>query len=144
MGTKDAAVSEADRNMTFATYRDPAPLEYNFGHGAIKLPESHDDDRYKALGNDVKQTLAKSFQKLCEQATSGSLDERDEAEIEIEKRYGDVFRIRYEEAVGAISSHVALYSFYRKMINTRGATEERPAFDIANRVLLRMRRSGLF
>lgn len=142
MATRDAAVSSTDRNSANARYRNLPPLEFDYGHLDIKLPESHYDIRYRALTNDLQERLASCFKELCEQRVTGAPDSKEVAEIELEKRYGKMFRQRFVDAGGDPEANIRLYSSYVSIIVKSGMKEGRPAFDTANRAIIAMRRQG--
>lgn len=143
MGSSDGAVSASDRNFTYATYNDPAPLEYPFGHSAIKMPPHRLDDRYLALAKDLKASLLSSFHRLCNEAMSTQKATKNNAEHEIERRYGEMFHRRFYDRYKYDWPAGHLYRFYRELIIEHGASSALPPHDIADRVLLEMQRRGL-
>lgn len=135
MARRDKAVSENDRQRTSARYRKQTPLEFDYGHSAIKEPRDRDDQRYKALTNDVHDGFATRLQQICIDLKSIDTETRNHALGEFSRRYEHIVRRRLEDAGVVIEKNPALYRSYLRVILDDCRRSPRPLFYAADRAL---------
>lgn len=142
MATRDGAVTKTDRDNTRARYRRLPPLEFDHDHSSIKLPESHIDQRYRALANDIQTGLAERFRQLCVEALQSDPAKKANAVLEIQQRYEQVLRSRFIAAGGKPRHNRPLYQRYLRFILRDCIHQARPPFDAANRAIISLRSRG--
>jgi pimeloyl-ACP methyl ester carboxylesterase len=143
VGSRDLAVSDEDKDAFKATFRRLIPMELDYGHQDLKLPDNHLDERYRAFANDLKDRLAESFCELCRRWVAGSADERIDIDIEFDRLYGFMVRDRFIAAGGDPASNVRLFLEYVEVIKRDGARSPNPCSYIAIRAVMVLRRRGL-
>lgn len=90
-GKQDILVSKESATGVFS---DPDPMLFEGDHGTVKLPDHHEDSRYKVFKNDLEDCLKTSFAKLCQDALSAAdLNDRYVAARRIDKQYGDMIEL---------------------------------------------------
>lgn len=143
MATRDRAVSKEDKDAFTAQFDKLVALELDYGHSSIKTPDSHLDERYRALANDLKGVIAMSFGELCRQWMTGSPDQRLDVDILFDRQYGRMVREYYIQAGGGPTRNWKLYERYIQLIKRDGARLSRPCHYTAERALMVLRRRGL-
>ena len=142
MATRDGAVSESDRNSFKARFSEMSPLEFDYGHSSLKEPSSRHDERYKALANDIQDRLAERFALLCDVVITGNADDRDDAQIDIERQFGKIFKDVFKKAGGSPKRDWVLYKDYTLVVIANGSSRRRTAVDTATRATMALRRAG--
>lgn len=139
MGTRDKAVSDTDRCTDTARFRKKQPKEYDYGHVKIKEPESHLDDRYRALTNDLQEGFATRFNITCQKIVSDDEDEKVEAKLQFVQRYEQLLVERFSTIGSTPEEDPNRYGQFLSLVVKDGARQARPPFDVANRALVTLR-----
>lgn len=142
MAARDIAVSQEDKDAFRAKFHEMSPIELDHGHSGVKLPESHYDPRYKALANDVKWVLGHRFAALCERSLNDDADIQMDADIEIDRRYGEMIRQIFKQAGGNPRRHWSLYQSYIRVVKRDATRFKRPPLDAAWRAVHVLRNRG--
>lgn len=121
MATRDGAVDEADRTMIKATFNKLRVSSQDETHGSIKKPVSRNQDRYKAVVNDLKNVLAKPFQAVCKQCLSKNPAVADTGIAEYVRSFDFVVRHYYKSAGGSSDGSNDDYMQFVKAIWRDGA-----------------------
>lgn len=143
MGTRDRTVSDSDRHSDTARFRKKQPKEYDCGHFKIKEPESHLDERYRALAVDLQEGFATRFHEVCQHILSADDDLKTDAEIQFVQRYERLIVERFETSGMTPEDDPARYEQFIRLIVKDGAKRPRPPFDVANRALVVLRARGV-
>ena len=136
VGSRDAVVVDEDRDLTRTPFQKLRPLVLDYGHRDVKLPTSHEDNRYLALARDVQAMVTKRFVEICLRGKHGDEDERRSATTDLEIRYGGLLRRRFIDAGGNPDEERGLYARYLSLVMRDGADLKRPPFDTANRAVI--------
>jgi hypothetical protein len=139
MATNDAAVTSTDRDSAKARYCNVRPKQFNYDHSSIKEPDSHVDDRYRALTNDLQDGFAMRFQTLCKTILGDDQVAIDDALVEFAKRYKDMLQRRYYDSSRNAEVDSGNYRNYVDLVVRDGARYGRPPFDTANRAIIALR-----
>ena len=123
-------------------FRDPPPIELDFGHQDLKHPESHGDSRYLALANDLKEQLIDGFTEICERYLYGEDHDRITAQHEFEAKYEQLLQRRFLRAGARPDKNPALYEYYVHAVMQDCLSLRRPPFDAANRAISILRKLG--
>ena len=142
VASRDSVVDPEDRDMANVPFQDPAPLELDYGHGDVKLPSSHEDVRYLALARDVQVVVAERFVEVCRRCLHGIDEDRRNAEIDLDIRYGRLLRQRFTAAGGRPENERDLYDAYLELVKHDCVSHNRPPFDSANRAVIALRSHG--
>ena len=139
---EDLVVGEEDTDMSSAPFQDPPALELPYGHRDLKLPRSHYDVRYLALANDVQGVVGARFAEIARRFLNDEGDERQDAEIDLEIRYGSLLRRRYARAGGDPGRDPEDYAVFCEMVMRDCLASGRAVFDCANRAVIVLRKRG--
>ena len=139
---EDSVVDDQDADMSSAPFQDPPALELPYGHSDLKLPCSHYDVRYLALANDVQVVVCERFAEIARRFFDGEADERQDAETDLEIRYGSLLRRRYVRAGGDPGRDPEGYAVFCKLVMRDCLASGRAVFDCANRATVAARKRG--
>ena len=142
VASRDTAVGVDDSNMANAPFQEPPSLELDYDHHDVKLPDSHEDIRYKTLAHDIQTIVAERFAELGRRCLHGAGSDRTDAETDLEIRYGAMLRSRFADTIGRPEDEQDVYGVYRQLVLQDCALHGRPPFDSANRAIIVLRRSG--
>ncbi len=135
MAIRDGIVDETDRQRASARFQKLMPLSFDYDHVTIKEPNDHDDNRYRALAEDVQDGLRKRFQDICVDLNSDSEDAKAAAATEFTRRYEHLFRCRLENAGVDVDSEQEIYRSYLNVIIDDCRRTGRPPHFAANLAL---------
>ncbi len=117
-------------------------LELDYDHHDVKLPNSHEDNRYLALAHDIQTMVAERFAELCQRCLHGVRSDRTLAETDLEIRYGAMLRKRLADSIGRPEVERHVYERYLQLVLHDCASLGRPPFDSANRAIIVLKLSG--
>ena len=143
MASRDRVVDEKDRKRASARFQTTTPLAFDYDHRTIKEPSDHNDERYRALSQDIQDGLADRFHRICVDLKTGTPPERDAALLEFTRRYEHIFRRRLEDYGVDVDARPDLYRPYLNVIVRDCLESPRPPFYAADRVLMYMIERGL-
>lgn len=138
MANHDQVVDETDRERAIARFQKRTPLAFDYNHWTIKEPTDHNDRRYKALSVDVQDGLRDRFHRICVDLKRGTQSAKEDAVMELERRYEHVFRRRLEDHGVDIDARPALYRSYLEVIICDCLRCPRPPYYAADRALTHM------
>lgn len=144
MAARDWAVDKRDKDSTYACFDELRVLEYDYDHRSIKRPESHAEDRYRAVTEDIKSTFAQQFHLTCEKCLSADPATKNEGLAEFMERYEGLVRRKYLQADGSVEPGSDDYMQFVRAIWHDAGRYLRPPDDVANRAVQAMRARRLF
>ena len=143
MATRDRVVDETDRKRASARFQKTTPLAFDYDHRTIKEPSDHNDERYRALSQDIQAGLADRFHRICVDLATGTPPAKEAAAREFARRYEHIFRRRLEDHGVDIDPQSGLYRSYLRVIIRDCLGSPRPPFYAADRVLMHMIEAGI-
>ncbi len=132
MAARDGAVDAKDKAGIGATFSALRARELDYGHRDIKQPDTTEEDRYKAIVDDFKETLGGPFQVVCKQCLAG----HGTARGEFLRTYDRVVRHYYGKHGGR--NHKDDYGKFLRGVWADGAALGRPVHDTARRAAYAM------